>query len=395
MDKILLIESPRKVRFDEYEERALEPHEVRVRTLHSGISAGTEMTIYRGSNPYAKKRWDSELKLFLNADDDPRMYPTPLGYEEVGRVVEVGSEVAAQPEAGRIVSTVAAPVGGPAAPRSSAPGPVRPGDLVYGSWGHRTGTIMPGRSAAANRMEPDADPRNGIFARIGAIALNGILDAQINVGEVVAVFGAGVVGIICCALARLSGATVIAVDVRESRLEHARPYADLLIHEDAALQIKRFTRNRGADVVIEATGSDVALNEAIRSVAYSARVVSLGFYQNNAQGLYLGEEFHHNRISIVCSQIFAVNPALSYRWDVPRLERTIMDLQHQGKLDLRPLITQEFPFERAAEAYQLLDEHPEAATQVVLSFPELSEPEKECPERAEVREERAMVGAAS
>ena len=57
MDKILLIEAPRKIRFDAYEERGIEPSEVRVRTLYSGISAGTEMTIYRGSNPYAKKRW--------------------------------------------------------------------------------------------------------------------------------------------------------------------------------------------------------------------------------------------------------------------------------------------------------------------------------------------------
>jgi 2-desacetyl-2-hydroxyethyl bacteriochlorophyllide A dehydrogenase len=298
------------------------------------------MTIYRGSNPYARKRWDSELKLFLNAEDDPRMYPCPLGYEEVGEVVEAGAEVAG----------------------------IQPGDVVYGSWGHRTGVILPGRMAVPNRMDPAADPRHGVFARIGAIALNGILDAQINVGEVVAVFGAGVVGLVCCALARLSGATVIAVDVRESRLEHARPYTDLRLHENAALEIKRFTRNRGADVVIEATGSDVALNEAIRSVAYSARVVSLGFYQNNAQGLYLGEEFHHNRISIVCSQIFAVNPALSYRWDVPRLERTIMDLQHTGKLNLMPLITQEFPFEQAEAAYRLLDEQPEEAVQVVLGF---------------------------
>jgi 2-desacetyl-2-hydroxyethyl bacteriochlorophyllide A dehydrogenase len=340
VDQILLIESPRKIRFDSYEERAPEPSEVRVRTLYSGISAGTEMTIYRGSNPYAKKRWDSELKLFLNAEDDPRMYPCPLGYEEVGEVVEVGAEVTG----------------------------VQPGDRVYGSWGHRTGVILPGRMAVPNRMDPDADPRHGVFARIGAIALNGILDAQINVGEVVAVFGAGVVGLICCALARLSGATVIAMDVQQRRLEHARPYADLLLHEDAALEIKRFTNNRGADVVIEATGSDVALNEAIRSVAYSARVVSLGFYQNNAQGLYLGEEFHHNRISIVCSQIFAVNPALSYRWDVPRLERTIMELQRSGKLNLMPLITQEFPFGQAEAAYRLLDEQPQEAVQVILGF---------------------------
>jgi threonine dehydrogenase-like Zn-dependent dehydrogenase len=340
MDEILIVEAPQRLRFDQYEERAVEPDEVLVRTLYSGISAGTEMTIYRGSNPYAKKRWDAELKLFLNAEDDPRMYPTPLGYEEVGRVEEVGSEATG----------------------------LQPGDLIYGSWGHRTGLILPARVAVENRMDLDADPRHGVFARIGAIALNGILDAQINIGEVVAVFGAGVVGLICCSLARLSGATVIAVDVNERRLERAAPCADRLVSSDPALQIKRFTGNRGADVVIEATGSDVALNEAIRSVAYSARVVSLGFYQNNAQGLYLGEEFHHNRVSIVCSQIFAVNPTLSYRWNVPRLERTIMQLQHQGKLDLMPLITHEIPFERAAEAYRLLEEHPEEATQVVLSF---------------------------
>src|SRR6188472_3504970 len=88
-DKILFIEEPRKIRFDRYEERPIEPGEVLLRTLYSGISAGTEMTIYRGSNPYAKKVWDTDLKLFLNAQHDPRMYPCSLGYEEVGKVVEV------------------------------------------------------------------------------------------------------------------------------------------------------------------------------------------------------------------------------------------------------------------------------------------------------------------
>ena len=115
MDKILIIEEPRKIRFDNYEERAVEPNEVLLRTLFSGISAGTEMTIYRGSNPYAKKRWDSELKLFLNAQHDPRMYPTPLGYEEVGRVVEVGPQVEG----------------------------LAAGDLVYGSWATVPGSSCP------------------------------------------------------------------------------------------------------------------------------------------------------------------------------------------------------------------------------------------------------------
>jgi 2-desacetyl-2-hydroxyethyl bacteriochlorophyllide A dehydrogenase len=342
MEQVLLIREPHVVVFEEYEPAPLEPDQVRVKTLYSGISAGTEMTIYRGSNPYAQKRWDAELKLFLPASDDPRLYPAPVGYEEVGCVVEVGEGVEE----------------------------VAVGDCIYGSWSHRTEAVLPGRVAAQNRFAAPEDPRHGIFARIGAIALNGVLDAQINVGETVAVFGAGVVGLICIALARLSGARVYAVDINAARLERARLYADEVFSEDAALQIKNMTGRRGADVVIEATGSDVALNEAIRTVAYAGKVISLGFYQNNARGLFLGEEFHHNRVQIICSQIFAVNPALSYRWDVPRLERTIMALQAAGRLDLVSLITHEIPFRDAPTAYQLLDEHPDTAVQVALTFPE-------------------------
>ncbi|HEU4752835.1 MAG TPA: hypothetical protein VFU47_06975, partial [Armatimonadota bacterium] len=171
-DAVMLILEPRKIGFDEYEPQPLQPDQVRVKTLYSGISAGTEMTIYRGSNPYRKKRWDAELKLFLPSDEDVRFYPLPVGYEETGCVTEVGADVAG----------------------------VSPGDCVYGSWGHRTETVLPGNVAARNRFSPDQDPRHGVFARIGAIALNGILDAQINVGETVAVFGAGVVGLTCMAL---------------------------------------------------------------------------------------------------------------------------------------------------------------------------------------------------
>ena len=82
----------------------------------------------------------------------------------------------------------------------------------------------------------------------------------------------------------------------------------------------------------------------------------------------LGEEFHHNRISLVCSQISNVDPALSYRWDRLRLIHTIMDLQTKGSLNLRPVITHVIPFEEAGEAFRILDEEPENALQVVLDF---------------------------
>jgi threonine dehydrogenase-like Zn-dependent dehydrogenase len=217
------------------------------------------------------------------------------------------------------------------------------------------------------------DPILAIYSHLGPIALNGILDANIHVGETVAVFGLGVVGQVSAPLARLSGAHVIGVDLIEKRLQLA---IDLGAIEHGfhpgerspAEIIKELTRGRGADVTFEASGSAHALHEAVRATAYSARVVALGFYQGQAQGLSLGEEFHHNRISIVCSQISNVDPALSYRWDRLRLIHTIMDLQAQGSLNLRPVITHVIPFHEAARAFQILDETPEQALQIVLDF---------------------------
>lgn len=128
------------------------------------------------------------------------------------------------------------------------------------------------------------------------------------------------------------------------------------------------TNGRGADITMEVTGSPRTLHEAVRATAYSSRVVTLGFFQGEAQDLRLGEEFHHNRISLVCSQISNVDPALSYRWDRIRLIHTIMDLQVKGSLNLRPVITHIIPFKQAAQGFQILDKTPDEALQVVLDF---------------------------
>ncbi len=339
-EEVMVIREPGVIGFDRYRPGPIPAWEVRGHTLYSGISAGTEMTIYRGSNPYAHKRWDATLKLFLPEAGDQHFYPAVVGYEEVGVITDVGADVKG----------------------------VKVGDMVWGSWGHRTEFVLHGDVARNSILPVGIDPRAGIFARIGAIALNGILDAQINVGETVVVFGAGMVGLICMALARLSGARVYAVDVNPARLRAASRYADELISSDAALKTKEWTNGRGADVVIEATGNYHALAEAIRCVAYAGKVVSLGFYQGNSGGLSLGEEFHHNRVRIICSQIFNVPPELSQRWDVARLEKTIMALQAAGRLDLLPLITQEMPFEEAATGFRMLDKYPDTTLQIALTF---------------------------
>ena len=64
-------------------------NEVRLQTLYSGISAGTELTAYRGSNPYLRKRWDDERHFFVPAEQPSMTYPViGWGYEECGKVVE-------------------------------------------------------------------------------------------------------------------------------------------------------------------------------------------------------------------------------------------------------------------------------------------------------------------
>jgi threonine dehydrogenase-like Zn-dependent dehydrogenase len=121
-------------------------------------------------------------------------------------------------------------------------------------------------------------------------------------------------------------------------------------------------------VAIELSGAYPALHEAIRSVQPGGRVVAAGFYQGSATGLDLGEEFHHNRVSVVASQIGRLPTALSNRWDGARLHRTIVDLVAAGRLDVASLVTHVVPLREADLAYRLLDEEPTEALQVVLDF---------------------------
>jgi 2-desacetyl-2-hydroxyethyl bacteriochlorophyllide A dehydrogenase len=346
MGEVAVFTGPHELGFAQEEDRALAANEVRVATLYSGISAGTELTAFRGSNPYLRKQWDTTQRLFVPSEATTLRYPVVgWGYEECGKVVELGSDVAN----------------------------VKIGDVIYGTWGHRTHTIVEADYAAARILPAGLDPILGVFSQIGAIALNGAHDAAIRIGETVAVFGLGTPGQIMAQLAKKSGATVIGVDLFPMRRQLALDLGSIDVALDPrqgeiAEQIKAMTNLRGADICIEVSGSYLALHEAIRTAAYSAKVVTLGFFQHDGQGLFLGEEFHHNRVNVVCSQIYGVSPELTYRWNQARLIATVMQLQARGVLDLRPIITQVVPFCDAAEAFRLVDKQPEQAVQVVLDF---------------------------
>lgn len=333
-----------EVGYLDYEDAPLGPGDVRVRTLFSGISAGTELTSYRGTSPHLTKHWNAASRLFEDGGETPSFPVEVVGYEEVGEIVELGSEV-----------------------QDAAVG-----DRVWGTWGHRTGAVLDGAYAAARRLSPGDDPRIGIFSHIGAVALNAVLDADIHVGETVVVFGLGVPGQLAAQFARLNGATVVAVDGIPARRELAtRLGAHVVLDatDPVAERLRELTSGRGADVAIEFTGNHRALQTAIRSVAYNSRVVVAGFFVGDATGLALGEEFHHNRITLVSSQISGSAPHLQHRWDRLRLNTTAIGLAAEGRLDPVSLITHTVPFAEAADAYRLLDQTPADALQVVLEMP--------------------------
>ncbi|MBP0460346.1 zinc-dependent alcohol dehydrogenase [Streptomyces montanisoli] len=348
MERVVQFTGPRQVEVAEHASAPLPAGHLRVRTRYSGVSAGTELTAYRGTNPYLTRTWDAEARMFREGAAGMEYPVAGWGYSEVGEVTEVSPELAGTP-------------GLPAV-----------GDLAWGIWGHRSEGIVPAERMIGHTLPAGLAPLAGTFARVGAIAHNAVLASDIHVGEDVAIFGQGVIGLLATRLAQLNGARVTAVDALDGRLATARAYGastTLNARTDAVAEaIRAATDGRGADVAIEISGVYPALHEALRCVTVGGRVVASGFYQGDGAGLRLGDEFHHNRVQLVCSQIGGVPPQLSGRWSVERLQRTFLALAAQGLVDVESLVTHVVPVAQAADAYTLLDERPADALQLVLEF---------------------------
>jgi 2-desacetyl-2-hydroxyethyl bacteriochlorophyllide A dehydrogenase len=337
--RVVQFSAPRVAEVVDFDPPPLSPGHVRVRTAYSGISAGTELTAYRGTNPYLTRSWDPEARLFRDSAAGVAFPVVGWGYSESGEVVEVADDVTG----------------------------LAVGDQVWGIWGHRSEAVVPAERLA--RLPEGVSLEAAAFARVGAIAFNAVLAARITLGELVAIFGQGVIGLLATRLAVLSGARVITVDAVPGRREESVRFgADESLAPGAAAERIREVSGPGADTAIELSGVYAALQEAIRSVGVGGRVVASGFYQGAGEALRLGEEFHHNRVELVSSQIGGVPPELSGRWSVARLQTTFLGLVAGGQVDIGPLISHRVPVEDAADAYTLLDTRPGDALQVLLEF---------------------------
>ena len=310
------------------------PGEVRVETIASAVSAGTEMLVYRGEVP-------QDLPLDLPTLRGSYAFPIKYGYAVAGRVLDTGSNA----------------------------GHLYPGDPVFVHHPHQEVFVVPATMLV--RLPDDLDPLLGVFAANLETALNVVHDTPLSLGETALVLGAGVVGLLVARLLKLAGAgAVLVVDPLERRrkLALAAGADGAFGPEGANGRVMDLTGGRGVDVAVEVSGSGAALQAAIEAVATEGTVVVASWYGTRPVALDLGGRFHRGRVSLRSSQVGRLNPELQPRWDRERRTETVIGLL--DRLDLRDLISHRLPFGRAPEAYRLLDQRPEEAVQVVFSYEE-------------------------
>ena len=310
--------------------------EVRIEARFSGISHGSELMVYRGEVP-AELALDSTLPTLPGTFS----FPVKYGYASVGRVVDVGSGVNELAE----------------------------GDLVFAFNPHETCYTVP--TTVVIKLPQELDPRIGVFAANVETALNALLDAAPRLGETVVVIGQGVVGLLVTQLVRRAGASlIITSDLYENRRQLSRSAgAELVVDptaESLAECVFSMTGGAGADVVIEASGQPRALDDAIAATAHEGRVLVVSWYGTRRAELALGSDFHRKRLTLRSSQVSKLDPPLSPRWTI--LRRRELAVRYLGELCLDDLISQVLPFDRAAEAYRLIDQRPAEVIQVVMDY---------------------------
>jgi threonine dehydrogenase-like Zn-dependent dehydrogenase len=129
-------------------------------------------------------------------------------------------------------------------------------------------------------------------------------------------------------------------------------------------RIAELTGGRGPDAAINCSGSEAGLQLGLDTLCFEGTLVEASWYGARRVSLELGAAFHRRRLRLVSSQVSSVAAALGPRWDKRR--RLELALALLAELDPSGWITHRFPLERAQEAFQLLDRHPEEVLQVVL-----------------------------
>ena len=341
MVRELIAPAPNQIAWREVAPRPLQPNEIRVRSLYGAAKHGTEMSLFKGT---ASPRGGYDKSLRLHRPELPGVnYPVRLGNIIVGEVVEAGSAVTQH----------------------------RVGDMVFGYGSFAQEQLWP---ETVRRLPPNVPWQAAVCLDPTDFAIGALRDGNVRIGDAVAVFGMGAIGLLVVQLAKLAGAhPVIAVDPLAPRRALAKACgADQVIDPtavDAGLSIKEATQSRGADVCIEYSGSHHALQAALRGVAYLGKVVAGAWPGAYPAGLDLGAEAHMNRPSIVFSRACS-EPNPDYpNWDEERIFEVAWRYLSSGALQTVPLVQPIVDFDDLLTAYPQIATKPHEIIKLGVRFP--------------------------
>ncbi|GAB7039496.1 MULTISPECIES: zinc-dependent alcohol dehydrogenase [Catenuloplanes] len=274
--------------------------ELLVRTVYSGISAGTELLAYRGELDAA-----TPLDETLGAFEGGFNYPFGYGYSAVGRTLD--------------------------------------GTAVFAFHPHQDVFTAP---AADVLTLPDGlDPRLATMFPLVETALQLSLDAGPVLGEPVLVTGLGAVGLLTSLLLTRAGAEVTALEPVAWRRELA-----------ASVGIRAISpaeSDTRAALLVETSGAPRALADGLGRLHHEGTALVGSWYGTKPVPLPLGADFHRRRLTIRSSQVSTIPAAQQDRWTRDRRRATALALMPTLPLDR--LATTEFAFEDAPAAYEALD----------------------------------------
>lgn len=318
--RLLVHVAPRQVEIRETAYESVNDGRVRVETLFSGISSGTELLVYRGEVPPG-----TELDESLDTLSGTFGYPFPYGYSCVGR---------------------------------------RDGDLVFAFHPHQDVFAVPADSLV--RL-PAVDPRVATLFPLVETALQVTLDAAPRFGDTVVVLGAGVLGTLTALLLGRAGARVLVAEPRKWRRELAASLGlCALAPDDLPDVVARKTGGAGAPMVVDATGNPAAPGPALDLLAHEGTLLLASWLGTKDVTLPLGRAFHRRRLAIRSTQVSTIPAVLGGTWTPERRRREAAALL--AELPLGPLATHTYPFARAAEAFAALDRGEEGLMHAALAY---------------------------
>jgi threonine dehydrogenase-like Zn-dependent dehydrogenase len=269
-------------------------HDVLVRTRYSAVSRGTEALVFRGGVPASQHE---VMRAPFQEGDFPA--PVKYGYLNVGTVESGPAELV--------------------------------GSTVFCLYPHQTRYVVP---ASAVTAVPAAVPAaRAVLAGTVETALNAVWDASPQVGDRIAVIGAGMVGAaVAGILGRVPAARVQLVDVDPARADIAAALGVEFALPDEALG--------DCDRVVHASASEQGLARALELLAPEGVCVELSWYGDRRVSVPLGEWFHSRRLTIRSSQVGTVSPNRSGSY--ARRLAVALDLLRDPRFDA--LVTSECSF---------------------------------------------------